>query len=60
MRYGGISNKNIKNMINLNQEILDALERHNLPKNIFVFFFYKLISRAKQFLNRHNSHINIK
>tara|TARA_B100001059_G_scaffold233104_1_gene272374 strand:- start:348 stop:1127 length:780 start_codon:yes stop_codon:yes gene_type:complete len=60
MRYGGISNKNIKNMINLNQEILDALERHNLPKNIFVFFFYKLISRAKQFLNRHNSHITIK
>ena len=60
MRYGGISNKSIKNMLNLNQEILGALDYHNLPKNIFIFFIYKIISRVKQFLNRHNSQITIK
>ena len=50
MRMGGISNKSLKNIIKLNLEILRALSSHNLSKNPFSFFCYKIISRVKQFL----------
>lgn len=52
MRMGGISNKSIKNILKQNQEVLNALEKHGLKKNIFIFFVYKIISRLKQFLYR--------
>ena len=52
MRMGGLSNKSLKNIIKLNKEILSALKSHNLPKNLFSFFSHKIISRAKQFLQK--------
>ena len=51
MRMGGISTK-IKNLIKQNIEVLSVLKKHNLPKNIFIFFIHKIISRAKQLLQR--------
>ena len=49
MRMGGISNKNLKNIVKLNIEILNALKSYNLPYNYFIFFTYKILSRLKQF-----------
>lgn len=51
MRNGGISNKSIKNIIKLNQEILHALQSHNIPYNSIIFFSHKIISRLRQFIN---------
>jgi glycosyltransferase involved in cell wall biosynthesis len=50
MRMGGLSNKSLKNIIKLNKEIFYALKSYNLPRNPFIFFTYKMISRFKQFL----------
>ena len=49
MRMGGISNKNLKNIIKLNKEILYALKSYDLPNNYFTFFANKILSRFKQF-----------
>ena len=51
MRYGGTSNKNLKNIILQNFQILKFL---NLNKNlikVLVFFLYKIKARIKQFIN---------
>lgn len=52
MRMGGLSNKRFKNILNQNQEVLNALNKHGLKKNIFIFFTYKIFSRLKQFFYR--------
>lgn len=52
MRMGGVSNKNLKNIFELNQEILRALRHHGLPATLAKFFGYKLLSRSMQFLQR--------
>jgi glycosyltransferase involved in cell wall biosynthesis len=48
-RVGGTSNKNLKNILKSNKEIIFALKYHALPINIFYFFICKLFSRTKQF-----------
>lgn len=50
MRMGGLSNKNFKNIIKQNQEVLLAMKSNGLHFNFFVFLFHKVISRLKQFL----------
>ena len=51
MRMGGISTR-IKNLVRQNKEVLSALDKHNLPINIFIFFAHKIISRAIQLFQR--------
>ena len=51
MRYGGIST-NLKNLFKQNLEVLHALERNNLPKNFFIFFIQKIVSRFMQIIKR--------
>ena len=50
MRKGGISNKNLKNIIKLNREIFQVFRSHKLHYNIFIFVFCKIIMRIKQFI----------
>lgn len=52
MRSGGMSNKNLKSILDQNLDILSALRKHNLPANPIIFFVYKIISRLKQFFQR--------
>jgi len=52
MRLGGISNKNLKNIIKQNLEIINALRKNGLSSNPLIFFTYKFISRLKQYLRR--------
>ena len=54
MRMGGLSNKSLNNIKKLNKEILSALNSHDLPKNPFIFFSHKIISRVKQFFQKPN------
>ena len=54
MRIGGTTNKNLKNILKQNIEVLNALKSHNLATNIFVFFIYKIISRSLQFFKKKN------
>jgi glycosyltransferase involved in cell wall biosynthesis len=49
MRIGGVSNKNIKNIFQVNSEILRALKQNNIYFQPAQFFLCKLISRIKQF-----------
>jgi len=49
MRMGGLSNSNFKNIFKQNLEVLNALNKHDRPKNFFMFFIYKFFSRLKQF-----------
>jgi glycosyltransferase involved in cell wall biosynthesis len=52
MRMGGITNKSLKNILIQNLEILNSLKKNGLRANPVIFFLYKLISRAIQFLKR--------
>ena len=52
MRLGGISNKNIKNIIKQNQDVLYALDENGLDNNIYTFYINKIISRLKQFVQK--------
>jgi hypothetical protein len=52
MRLGGTTNKNFKNILIQNKEVLHALQNHNLSANWLSFFFYKIINRSLQFLKR--------
>jgi glycosyltransferase involved in cell wall biosynthesis len=52
MRLGGITNKNFKNILIQNKEVLHALKNHNLSVNWISFFVYKIINRGLQFLKR--------
>ena len=49
MRTGGTTNKNLKNILKQNMEVLKALKGHNLFYNFFIFFVYKIFSRSLQF-----------
>lgn len=51
MRLGGISNKNLKNIILQNLEVLRALRNNGLSSNLISFCFHKIISRLSQRLN---------
>ncbi|MDC1002718.1 glycosyltransferase family 2 protein [Candidatus Pelagibacter sp.] len=50
MRLGGLSNKNFKNILKQNLDVLRALKSNNLIANPFSFFIHKIYLRAKQFL----------
>ena len=50
MRSGGTTNKNFKNILDQNLEILHALKNHNLTVYEIIFLVYKLFSRSFQFL----------
>lgn len=52
MRRGGISNKNLKNILKQNQDILRALKSYGLPSNLIYFYIHKVFSRCKQFFQR--------
>tara|TARA_B100001093_G_C26711376_1_gene963570 strand:+ start:134 stop:889 length:756 start_codon:yes stop_codon:yes gene_type:complete len=52
MRYGGKSNKNIKNIIKQNIEIIKFLKIKNNYLKIIIFLWYKLFDRLKQFVIR--------
>jgi glycosyltransferase involved in cell wall biosynthesis len=52
MRMGGTTNKNFKNILIQNKEVLYALKRHKLPINLARFFYNKIISRSLQFLKK--------
>jgi glycosyltransferase involved in cell wall biosynthesis len=52
MRLGGITNKNFKNILIQNKEVLHALKSHNLYVNWVSFFIHKIINRVLQFLKR--------
>ena len=49
MRMGGVTNRNLKNIWNQNQEVLRALRSHRLPTNIILFFLFKIFRRLKEF-----------
>lgn len=49
MRLGGATNKNLKNIINGNKEILNAWRTNKLSSPIFLMFF-KFIKRITQFI----------
>lgn len=50
MRMGGKTNKNLKNIIIQNQEILHSLRNNRLPSNFMIFFINKFFTRLKQYL----------
>jgi len=52
MRMGGVSNKNLKNIWLQNMEILNSIYNNGLTVNPIMFFFYKIISRLKQYIRR--------
>jgi glycosyltransferase involved in cell wall biosynthesis len=49
MRMGGVTNRNLKNIWNQNQEVLRALRSHRLPTNIIIFFLFKIFRRIMEF-----------
>lgn len=55
MRLGGVTNKNIKNILLQNLEILNALKKNKLSANPIKFFFYKILLRTPQFFQRANT-----
>jgi len=50
MRLGGTTNKNFKNILIQNKEVLLALKSHKLFVNYIFFFIHKIFSRSLQFL----------
>jgi glycosyltransferase involved in cell wall biosynthesis len=54
MRLGGTTNKNFKNIVIQNKEVLHALKSHNLSVNWISFFIHKIINRVLQFLKKPN------
>ena len=51
MRVGGVSNKNIANIVDQNKEILKFLKINSNPFKIIYFFICKFLDRAKQIIN---------
>jgi len=49
MRLGGITNKNFKNIILQNMEVMQALDSYNLDFNFIIFCIHKIISRSSQY-----------
>ena len=52
MRLRGTTNKNFKNILIKNKEVLHALKNHNLSVNWISFFVHKIINCGLQFLKR--------
>ena len=52
MRLGGVSNRNIVNIIKQNIEIYNALSNNNLNVNLIFFCINKLVEKIYQFINR--------
>lgn len=52
MRLGGVTNKSIKNVLNQNKEIMQALKQHNYPCSPAKFIANKLLDRVQQHLNK--------
>jgi glycosyltransferase involved in cell wall biosynthesis len=52
MRIGGISNRNIRNIIRQNLEIFAAARKNGIAINPFLFIFSKFLSRAQQFRSK--------
>ena len=52
MRMGGATNKNLKNIIKQNLEILNSFQKNGLSLNKTSFFINKIISRSKQFFKK--------
>jgi glycosyltransferase involved in cell wall biosynthesis len=52
MRMGGTTNRNLSNIILQNREILRALKLHGLRVSYARFWWHKLLSRGRQFLER--------
>ena len=52
MRMGGATNKNLKNILQQNMEILNSFHKNSLPVNRISFFINKIISRSKQFFRK--------
>jgi glycosyltransferase involved in cell wall biosynthesis len=52
MRLGGATNNNLKNIFNHNLNITSALNDHGLKLNKYYFYFYKILMRLKQFIQR--------
>ena len=50
MRYGGTSNKNIRNIIKQNFQIIKFLKIYNNLFKVMIFFICKLFERLKQFV----------
>lgn len=54
MRLGGATNKNLRNIVYQNREILQALKENNIPYSLSSFVFHKLASRLWQRLAGRN------
>lgn len=52
MRLGGVSNRQFKNVLAQNKNILSAARRLELPISPFKFVLYKLINRLSQFIRK--------
>lgn len=52
MRLGGTTNKSLKNIINQNKEIMQALKRHNYPCSPIKFLGNKMADRIQQHLKK--------
>lgn len=57
MRYGGESNKNIRNIIKANLNSLNALEKNGIKLNRFIYIFKRLFPKI---LNRFHHFLRIK
>ena len=51
MRSGGVSNRSLKNVLKLNQEILISLNENNLPYNFLLYITNKIVIKLKQYFN---------
>jgi len=52
MRQGGVSNKNLSNIIKQNLEIYKALKKNNVPFFLPKFFLMKLMTKIKQYSSK--------
>jgi glycosyltransferase involved in cell wall biosynthesis len=52
MRVGGTTNRSLKNILQQNREIWEALGQHGLERSLPVFVLSKLMARFHQFISR--------
>ena len=52
MRMGGTTNRSVRNIVQQNREIWDALHAHRLSPSLLSFIARKLASRGRQYLGR--------
>jgi glycosyltransferase involved in cell wall biosynthesis len=53
MRLGGVTNKNLKNIIDQNKECVRAFRKNSLPVSIF-YPLFRLIPKLSQFIRRYS------